>query len=695
MSYPEKYIALVGNPNSGKTTLFNALTGLNQKTSNFPGTTVELHKARLHSSGTQDLFLIDLPGTYSIYPKSADERVTVELLLSPERKPDLVVVVADASHLKRSLLLTTQVIDLGFPVVMALNMLDVAGAKGMETNPLTLSKELGVKVVDINARKKQGLDELKKAMEWEIQPALPFHPVHPAINEFLDELSPVFGDAAPYRKLIRAHQVADTVHQKQNIHRIYEKYQFNASKEQARETLARFKKIDEVVAKVQTRELRPDGESLNSRIDRVLTHPIWGLCIFLVTLFFLFQSIFFAAQYPMDAIEQFFVDLGSWTRNMLPDTWWSGLLVNGVIAGMGGVFVFLPQIAILFAFISLLEDSGYMARVSFLMDKMLRRFGLNGKSIVPLMGGVACAVPSIMATRNIENARDRLITLMVIPLMSCSARLPVYTLLISFLAPDTKVWGILNMQGIFLFAMYVLGFVSALIVAWVFHIMLKKNKGDYFVFELPGYKVPSWQNLKVTVVDRCRAFLLDAGKIIVLVSVILWFLGSYGSKEKMEKVDQWYQGQLASGQADTAKIELEYGSKKLEASYAGTFGRWLEPIIEPLGFNWRMGIALLSSFAAREVFVGTMATIYSLEDEQDTGIREKMRAEKDDQGNPVYTPAVAMSLLIFYAFALQCISTIAVVKRETRTWKWPLIQLGLFTALAYLASFAAFQIMGN
>lgn len=689
-----KYIALVGNPNSGKTTLFNALTGLNQKTSNFPGTTVELHEARLNLTSELPIHVIDLPGTYSIYPKSADERITVDLLLSQERKPDVVIVVADATHLKRSLLLTTQIMDLDFPVIVALNMVDVASGKGILIDTSKLSKILGIEIVQINARKKTGLNDLLNLAQCAIESVKePFLMVHPAIQMFLDELKPVFGHETPYRNLIRAHQVSESVHSQQNIHQIYQKYIFNPQKEQARETILRFKKIDTVISEVEHRKTKPDGESTNAKIDKILTHPFWGGLIFLTTLFVLFQSIFFMAQYPMDAIESAFLFLGEYLQQKLPEAWWSGLITDGVIAGLSGVLVFLPQIAILFAFISLLEDSGYMARVSFLMDRLLRIFGLNGKSIVPLMGGVACAVPSIMATRSIENVRDRLITMMVIPLMSCSARLPVYTLLISLMTPETYWLGVFNLQGLFLFGLYILGFLSALIVAWVFHIVMKKNPNEYFVFELPGYKIPSWQNLKVTVVDRCRAFLFDAGKIILMVSVALWFLGSFGPNGKIDEINKQEEIALNQPNADTTKISLQFGSKRLEASYAGILGQWIEPVIEPLGFNWRMGIALLTSFAAREVFVGTMATIYSLENEESTSIREKMMAEKNEHGQLVYTPAVSFSLLIFYAFALQCVSTIAVVKRETKGWFWPLIQLTSFTILAYLASWISFGLL--
>ncbi len=665
--------------------MFNAITGLNQKVSNFPGTTVDYKWADVKNAR-----IIDLPGTYSIYPKSGDEQVTVSTILGQKTgfEPNKIIVVADASNLKRSLLLCLQVIDLGLPTVLALNMLDVAAQKHIQIDSKELSNLLGIPVVEINARKKQGIDILEQTVANLKIPTKVFYQINPAIVEFLEELRIVINTGNIYKDLVMAHQVSSASHERQNIARVFSKYEFETGKLQARETVERFKQIDEILIECITKTAHVTDRS--NFADKIITHKVWGLLIFFALLFVMFQSIFWLARWPMEVIEQGFNSLSSYTIHHLPNMW-GDLLANGVLSGVSGVLVFVPQIMILFALLTLLEDSGYMARVSFIMDKLMRSFGLNGKSVVPLIGGMACAVPSIMATRNIENVRDRLITIMVIPLMSCSARLPVYVLLIGLIVPDTtQVWGVLSMQGLVMLGMYLVGFVAALLVAWVFKIILKQNNKNYFILEMPAYKWPTINNVSLVVWGRVKVFVKEAGLIILCVSVILWFLGSYGPGDKLQQVEKKYSQSIYK---DSTSAQAQMQAEKLEASYAGHFGKWIEPAISPLGFDWKIGIALLSSFAAREVFVGTMSAIYSIGDgEGHQSLKQKMQAEVDTiTGKPRYSMPTVWSLMFFYAFALQCTSTVAVVYRETKSWKWPLLQIIILTGMAYLASLAIYQ----
>ncbi len=634
-------IALVGNPNSGKSTLFNVLTGLNQKTGNFPGVTVEKRTGtcRLASANGKNFtaHIIDLPGSYSLHPKSLDEKIVHEMLTNRESEdfPDVVVYVADSTNLKRSLFLATQLIELRIPFVLALNMSDEVGKRGLEINTTLLAEKLGAKVVCISARRGTGIEELRSALSGEI----------PVSEKTFSEKT--YADSS-------------------------------------QQTIERYRVITSILNACVT---VPASEKnrLTERLDRVFTHKLWGYAVFLVILFLIFQAIFVIAKFPMQWIESSFVWLSAWGNDHLPKGELSNLLVNGVLAGLSGIVVFVPQIALLFFFIAVLEDTGYMARVSFIMDKLMRRFGMNGKSVIPLISGVACAVPAILTTRTISNWKERMITIMVTPLMSCSARLPVFTLLIALIVPAGKKLGFLNLQGLVLMGLYLLGFAAALGSAWLMKLLIRAKEKSYFIMELPVYRSPRWRSVGLTIADKVKVFLLDAGKVIIAISVILWFLSSHAPGDRFEQIEKRH------APAEHGAVAAE----KLQASYAGMLGRSLEPAIAPLGFDWKIGISLITSFAAREVFVGTMATIYSVGSSDNTqSIREKMLAETNPQtGDKVYSLAVGVSLMIFYAFALQCMSTVAVVYRETRTWKWPLIQFVYMGALAYLGSFAAFHLL--
>ena len=636
-------LILVGNPNSGKSSLFNSLTGLNQRVGNFPGVTVEKKTGEFRISKTLKGEVIDLPGTYSLSPRSEDEQVTFDYLNDKSRKdiPEVVVVIADASNLKRNLLLASQLIDLEVPAVIALNMMDIVQRNDQEIDVKGLSKDLGVPIVPMNARIGKGMNELKEV-----------------IANF---------EYKPPKKFIEDHQ----------------------SKDGLENTVERFDKIKSIVAN----RLVDKGESVTAKttrkIDQILVHPIWGYFIFLFILFLMFQAIFSWSNLPMDWIENGFLVFGQFMSEALPEGVLSDLLVDGVWAGLGGIIIFIPQITLLFTFIAILEDTGYLARVSYLMDALLKRFGLNGRSIIPLLGGAACAVPAIMSARTISNKKERLLTIFVTPLISCSARIPVYTLLIALVIPAEKQLWTFNLQGIVMMALYLLGFVAALATSLAMKYWVKSDERSHFIMELPIYRQPRWKNVFMTIYNKVKLFLVEAGKIIIAVSVILWVLSSYGPGDKMSAIDEKYERIGAFENSSDQKA-----SEKLEASYAGHLGKAIEPAIRPLGFDWKIGISIITSFAAREVFVGTMATLYSVGDEENTlSIKEKMaRAHDPKTGEKVYTKATGYSLLVFYAFALQCMATVAIVVKETGGWKWPLIQLAYMGILAYAASFIVFQI---
>ena len=698
------HIALVGNPNSGKSSLFNALTGLNQKVGNFPGVTVDKKTGRFAVSDSGSATLIDLPGTYSVYPKRADEWVACKVLLQQDEiLPDMVLLVADASNLKRNLLFCSQIIDLKIPVVVALSMMDLAAKKGTEIDVAGLERELGVPVVPINPRKNKGIPQLKKALEQTARNQYKTPPRYfidvkalaPNPIEALQELVPAIGDYKAIHYLINhEHFTLEEAVQPQ-IEDIEKQYAFNPTKTQAEEILHRYQRIRQIMQGTVV-EADPLQKSLmTEKLDNILLSRRWGYAIMLGVLFLLFQSIFWLAQFPMDGIEWTFSQLGSFLSARLPEAWWSDLLINGVLAGLSGILVFVPQIMILFGLITLLEDTGYMARISFLTDRLMRKVGLNGKSVMPMISGFACAVPAIMSARNIENRKERLLTILITPLMSCSARLPVFTILIGLVIPRTYFLGILGLQGLVMMALYFSGFVMALIVSYVAKWFINIKEKSFFILELPVYRAPRWKNVGVTMVEKAKIFVVDAGKVIMVISLILWGLSSYGPPNKMQAVESKY-AQLTTQQPTQAvELKKQRGTEKLENSYAGIIGHAIEPAIRPLGYDWKIGIALVTSFAAREVFVGTMATLYSVgdDDSDDRTLRQKMQAARRPDGSKVYTLASGLSLMVFYLLAMQCMSTLAITYRETRSLKWPIIQLVYMTGLAYLMSLLVYQLL--
>ncbi|RRB07537.1 ferrous iron transport protein B [Larkinella rosea] len=705
-------VALVGNPNSGKSSLFNELTGLRQKVGNFPGVTVDKKSGTAFLNETTEMTVVDLPGVYSIYPKSLDEQVVTDILANPQHPdyPDVAIVVVDASNLNRNLLLFTQIQDLGVPVILALNMLDIARQQQVEINAVRLAMQLGVPVVKINARVGEGLDLLKQAIERQIA-----HPVT-ASKLFFDpelamhasgqDMKGLMADVRQHYQLTNNYIALQYLiqhdgfsfletPQRVKLDDLIEKYQFKELDFQAKETIGRYQHIGDIVKNVVTDSRPLDQSTWSQRIDRFLLHPVWGYAIFATVLLLIFQAIFAWAQPFVDGIDAGVAWLNGTLHESLPEGPLTDLLTDGIIAGVGGVVVFIPQIAFLFLLVSLLEESGYMSRVMVLMDRVMRQFGLNGRSVVPLISGVACAVPALMATRSIGSWRERLITILVTPLMSCSARLPIYTILIALVVPEKTVLGFLNLQGIVMMGLYLLGLSAALLGAYIFKIIIKARERSLFVMELPTYKWPRWNHVGITVWDSVTSFVWQAGRVIVAISIVLWVLASYGPGDALEQAENRARRESANRSAE--EIENRVASEKLEASYAGRFGKVLEPAIKPLGYDWKIGIALISSFAAREVFVGTIATIYSIgsvDEENSTTIKQRLATEiNPETGGPMYTPAVAFSLLIFYVFAMMCMSTIATVYRETKGWKWPMIQLAYMSVLAYVSAFLVYQLM--
>lgn len=696
-------IALVGNPNSGKSSLFNSLTGLNQKVGNFPGVTVDKKTGTSRIADNLTANIIDLPGTYSLYPKSEDERVTYEVLLNRNNadRPDLIVVIADAANLKRNLLFCSQIMDLKIPVVMALTMNDIARNKGINIDVEGLERAMGVPVVAINPRKNKGIAQLKKMIasvaQSNLQPASEFIDTVALTGPWITEIKELCNVESNYAALHIACNYLELPHlnaaQRIQTGALLDQAGFNKARIQAEEIMQRYQRIGSIMQQCVVETSPLQRAIISERIDKTLLHPVWGNVILLTVLFLLFQSIFWLAEYPMGWVEQGFSIVADWLGGVLPNGTIKDLLINGVLAGISGIAVFIPQIMILFGFITILEDSGYMARISFLTDRLMRSAGLNGRSVMPLISGMACAVPAIMAARTIQNRKERLITIMVTPLMSCSARLPVYTILIGLVIPDKSLF-IFNLRGLVLMGLYLLGFFMALIVAKVMSMVIKVKEKTYFLMELPVYRAPRWKNVGITMIEKAKVFITDAGKVIMIISILLWGLATYGPPNAMKAVETKYETLKQQHPEQAKELDNQLQTEKLEHSFAGIMGHAIEPAIRPLGYDWKIGIALITSFAAREVFVGTMATLYSVgsDAENEDTLRDKMRGATRADGTPVYTLGTGISLLIFYVFAMQCMSTLAIVYRETRSWTLPAIQFAYMFALAYVTALLSYWI---
>jgi len=648
-------IALLGNPNTGKSSVFNMLTGLRQQVGNFPGVTVD-KKFGVFSLANAEHTLIDFPGTYSIYPRSKDEQVVYDVLKNNQHPdyPELAIVVADESNLERNLFLFTQVYDLQIPVILVLNMADLAKKNGKSINIPALEEAFpGAKIVETTARVGMGKERLLQSIQ--------------------------------------------SISKEKHTERFYSNARIcdlDDSKGQETEATERYGLINEILKRVQTTS-STKTEPTSNKLDRILVHPIFGYLIFGAILMIIFQFIFAFAAYPMDFIDGVFADFSAWLSQELPSGLFSDLISQGIVPGIGGVLVFIPQIALLFFFIALLEESGYLARVVFIMDRIMRPLGLNGKSVVPLLSSVACAIPGVMATRTISDWKERMITILVAPLMSCSARIPVYTLLIALVIPKQTVLGFLNLQGLVLFGLYTLGLVAALLIAALLKLLIKTREKGFLLLELPSYKSPRWGNVGITVWEKVKVFVWDAGKVILAISIILWALATFGPGDRMEKAALRAKNHSKELKLSNEESERFVASAKLENSYIGIMGKGLEPVIKPLGYDWKIGISLITSFAAREVFVGSLATIYAVQEDggENKRLIDRMRSEKRADGTPVYSLASGASLMVFYVFAMQCMATLAVVKRETKSWKWPLIQMGFMGALAYLGAFFTYLIL--
>lgn len=697
-------VALIGNPNTGKTSVFNQLTGLNQKVGNYPGITVEKKEGICKLSQGLKAHILDLPGTYSLNASSLDENIVIELLLNKNDKdfPDVAVVVSDTENLKRNLLLFTQVKDLGIPTVLVINMADRMKKKGISIDIPQLEKTLHTKIVMVSARKKTGFDELKEAIvnyrHLSLEPCLNASSID---SVYFDDLRKTFPNQSLYKLWLVITQ--DVNFGNLNRKKTEPAQDFNPKKKselkrlQQKETIARYQFINNLLKETMKVDEK-SATDIRSKIDRILTHKVWGYVIFFGIMLLIFQAIYSWSAYPMDLIDRFFAFLSEWVRSVLPAGVFTNLVAEGIIPGLGGIVIFVPQIAFLFLFISILEESGYMSRVAFLMDRIMRRFGLSGKSVIPLVSGTACAIPAIMATRNIENWKERLITILVIPFTTCSARLPVYLIIIALVIPDKTYFGIFGLQALTLMALYILGFVTAILGAWGLNKVLKIRSKSFFIIEMPNYKVPMFKSVAINIIEKTKSFVVGAGKIILAISIILWVLASYGPGERFENAEEIvtenYTENTSPETFSQAELDTKIASFKLENSYIGIAGKTIEPLVRPLGYDWKIGIALISSFAAREVFVGTLATIYSVGSEDEATIQQRMKAEKNPiLGSPLYNFASGISLLLFYAFAMQCMSTLAIVKVETHSWKWPVIQLVVMTGIAYIAALAAFQLL--
>lgn len=738
-------VALIGNPNTGKTSVFNALTGLNQKVGNYPGITVEKKEGICKLPRGVKAHILDLPGTYSLNTTSLDESVVVELLLNKNDKdfPDVAVVVSDVENLKRNLLLFTQIQDLKIPSILVINMADRMVKKGITVDIPTLEEKLNTKIALVSTRKGSGIDKLKELIADYRNLAITSNidPVQIA-PEYFDRLKKAFPKEDVYKLWLVITQDVNFMPIEKNLIKdtssFATKTKSELKKMQHRETVLRYKFINETLKETLEIDMNA-AKGIRASLDKILTHKVFGYLIFFVILLTIFQAIYDWSSYPMDFIDEQFAHASEWVKSTLPAGAFTDLIAEGILVGISGVVIFIPQIAFLFFFIALLEESGYMSRVVFLMDRLMRPFGLSGKSVVPLISGTACAIPAVMATRNIENWKERLITILVVPFTTCSARLPIYLIIIALVIPEGRFLG-LSYQALTLMLLYLLGFGAAILSAMILNKILKIRSGTFFVMEMPNYKLPLLKNVFYTVWEKTKSFVFGAGKIILAISIVLWFLGSNGIsddyknaesivKERIKKegfssystgyIDknlEQYKFSLKdsilkenyemdiSGIKDSLEIrdkelydrtvEREISSYKLEHSYIGYMGKAIEPIVKPLGYDWKIGIAVITSFAAREVFVGTLATIYSVGSDEEETIKNRMAAEiNEDNGKPLFNLASGISLLLFYAFAMQCMSTLAIVKRETNTWKWPMAQLVFMSLFAYIVALIAYQFL--
>ncbi|MFC6877273.1 ferrous iron transport protein B [Flavobacterium myungsuense] len=691
-------VALIGNPNTGKTSVFNQLTGLNQQVGNYPGITVEKKIGFCKLPNNCKANILDLPGTYSLNASSIDENVVIELLLNKKDKlyPDVALVVTDVENLKRNLLIFTQIKDLEIPTILVINMADRMKQKGISLDIPYLESHLKTKITLVSSRKGFGIDDLKNLIvnykSISNEPCLNASSID---SEYFDSLRKTFPNQLLYKLWLVITQDVNFLNLERNeIRSSFTKSHSDLKRLQQKETIKRYQFINDVLKEGQKIDTSV-AIDFRSKLDRILTHKIGGYIIFFLILFVIFQSIFEWSKIPMDFIDSTFASLSSIASEKLPAGVLTNLISQGIIPGIGGILIFIPQIAFLFMFISILEESGYMSRVVFLMDKIMRKFGLSGKSVVPLISGTACAIPAIMATRNIENWKERLITILVTPFTTCSARLPVYAIIIGLVIPDERLFGIINMQGLTLMLLYLLGFGMAIFSAYVLNKILKIKGKTYFVVEMPNYKLPLFKNVFINVIEKTKAFVVGAGKIILAISIILWFLASNGSGASFNDAEKIITAKHQKNHLSELEFKNEVASQKLENSYIGLMGKSIEPALEPLGYDWKIGIAIISSFAAREVFVGTLATIYSVGgSDNETTIKNKMQAEMNPKtGTKIFNFASGISLLLFYAFAMQCASTLAITKKETNSWKWPLGQLIFMSGFAYLIALIAYQLL--
>ena len=688
-------VALIGNPNTGKTSVFNQLTGLNQKVGNYPGVTVEKKEGVCKLSDGSKARIVDLPGTYSLNSTSPDERVATDVLLNNagDDYPDVAVVVADIENLKRNLLLYTQIKDLNIPTIFVINMADVMTRRGISIDIDLLEDELHTKIALVSARKGTGIENLKQLIlgyrQLALKSCVSFSDIDP---EYFKPLGKDQSSENLYKCWLTITRKASEISDVAANEMLNGKHISELKRLQQKETILRYHFINKLMKAGYKKDLSK-AKDWRSLLDRVLTHRVFGYVIFFLILLLVFQGIYTWSSYPMDLIDRLFTDLAGWVKNTMPEGALTNLFSEGIIPGIGGIVIFIPQIAFLFLFISLLEESGYMSRVVFLMDRIMRRFGLNGKSVVPLISGTACAIPAIMATRSIDDWKERLITILIIPFITCSARLPVYLIIIALVIPDHTELG-LNLQGLTLMGLYMLGFVMAILSAFVLNKLLKIKGRSFFIAEMPAYKLPLIKNVALTVLEKTKSFVVVAGKIILGISIILWFLASNGPGRNFRNADEIVRSGLHNPDQTEEQLKSAVAAYKLQHSYIGKLGHVIEPVIRPLGYDWKIGIALISSFAAREVFVGTLATVYSVGSEEEATIKTRMTQETDPQtGRKVFNFATGISLLLFYAFALQCMSTLAIVKKETNSWKWPVLQLLFMSGFAYLVSMLAYQIL--